>query len=1683
MAKRDVELIIRAKNEASRALDAAAKSMQQLEDQQASLGDSAKKTDNLLGQLTDEFSRLKSVATNIQAFDKIREQAERASEAFERQRADLQRSQEELEQLARAQANVVKESDRLQQEVTQSAAALKTQAAALAAAKKELNGYDAAARKAASAAETAEKALATARQRYAADPTPARETGLVDAALRVQQAKQLAREAALAQAQLSAAYRDQAAAVQQNKVAHSGIVKALADVKSAQRTLASEIKKTDNAVAQQTDGLTKAETEYAQLGQVVAKAEATFLQAANAQNVVGQSAQNVSQQLTILKARIQEVQAAQRLAGPSKFVVDAAVLDRANTGLRQSKQIIREASAEAENGSVSLRKLGDAVAQVARSGQQLRALEQAVRDQDAAVETAEQAWRSAQAEVKRLATALRDAAQPSEILATALGKAQGQARAAKTAFQQESAAAEQLSNGLRQAGLQHTTLANAQQQLRSLVAANNATLIRGRGILLNYGEAADRGAAGAKNAGAGIRKIKPAADEATRSLRDLLKQLSGLDESGRKSLSFFQRFRGQLLSLAASTGGLFAIQTALEGVIQAELDMEAVTSRFTVAFEGDQQKVARAMEFSRQTADELGLSFRTLALQYSKLSAASLGTNLEGEKTEKIFRSMSEAARVLRLTDEELEGTFKALTDIISKGTIQAEELKGQLGDRFPGAVQIMAKALGVGTEELAKMMEQGQLTSDKLADFAAEIGKRVAPGLKDAIESPAASFERLRNSILDIQLVIARSGFMQELADGADALAKALADPAVQEGFRKLGEGIAAFINGAVEFLPYIEEIMTALGALAAFMAVKFVGGAIVSTVAGLAQLRTAFQLVTPELKILQKAFMSAGGGAKGLLAILNSPLAKAGLYGIIAAELYVLADAAYEAYDANKQLQAQVQKSNKRAADASAELAAKQKAFAAAQAEAQGSLVKTQGQATLSAEKLAQATQDVLDTYKGAATGRNQYIRSQADVIEMTDKEIDAYQDLLIARMRVVGEARTRAMMNPDDEDSIRIIAETTAEMDRLSEAVANSAAEEAGRRKAAENTAAAVAKIGEAAVMTAQKADQLNTRLEALAQMNFDNTVLALEKVRNARMAALILSGADESKILQAETDFEEQRLNLVRQYSQKQLDLVAQDEQRRKATLDTQKLDAEKRAEELLKIEDDASQARQQIVQSEIQSVASARDQALNRYQAALGRIADIDRRIADLRLQGEFQVADIRRSAMDDYQSYLSRQAELTKLNGRIQEEVARGNLEVAESLAQRQLSLAQSLNQEVKNGEQVVVSKEQAATNAVKGTQKANENLISVLQKRKEAEQAEAAEQKKIYENLTSALEKLNQTLAKISGVEIPLTVDEQKAQDSLDNTLSRMKAVAFEKKVGVPITADTRDYVAKFDSEVLSKDGSQVRVGVFMEDGAYKLKVNEIQNQKIVATAAVEFSGADLQAAIARAKEIVEGDFPTMQLAFDSAETYAQFQTFTDDVKRELSESSFTVSAQFKADDAEVAAVVERYKTTVTPAPVQFNPDTAAADQARANVAQPIIVPVTYAPTNSPTGRSNGGFVQSRSNGGPIRGVPRFSGGGFFRGAGTSKSDSNLVALSDKEYVMRAMAVRKYGQGFMNAVNSGSLNADRIAGALSGGEGGDVAKLDLTLNQRNIGVLAGSRDTINNLVDALTEMSRQVGA
>jgi len=59
--------------------------------------------------------------------------------------------------------------------------------------------------------------------------------------------------------------------------------------------------------------------------------------------------------------------------------------------------------------------------------------------------------------------------------------------------------------------------------------------------------------------------------------------------------------------------------------------------------------------------------------------------------------------------------------------------------------------------------------------------------------------------------------------------------------------------------------------------------------------------------------------------------------------------------------------------------------------------------------------------------------------------------------------------------------------------------------------------------------------------------------------------------------------------------------------------------------------------------------------------------------------------------------------------------------------------------------------------------------------------------------------------------------------------------------------------------------------------------------------------------------------------------------------------------------------------------------------------------------------------------------------GSGYVRGRGTSTSDSIFAWLSNNEFVMQARAVRKYGLGFMHAVNSGTFDLRKLMASMAG--------------------------------------------
>lgn len=169
---------------------------------------------------------------------------------------------------------------------------------------------------------------------------------------------------------------------------------------------------------------------------------------------------------------------------------------------------------------------------------------------------------------------------------------------------------------------------------------------------------------------------------------------------------------------------------------------------------GSSQAGAQQLAFVRQEAQRLALPLQEATLGYTRLAAAAKGTALEGENTKAIFSAVGQASRVFGLNAEQTSGALTALEQMISKGTVSAEELRGQLGERIPGAFQIAARAMGMTTGELDKLLQQGLIpASDFLPRFARQLEAETSGGLAGAMATATAKATQLNNAIADTKV------------------------------------------------------------------------------------------------------------------------------------------------------------------------------------------------------------------------------------------------------------------------------------------------------------------------------------------------------------------------------------------------------------------------------------------------------------------------------------------------------------------------------------------------------------------------------------------------------------------------------------------------------------------------------------------------------------------------------------------------------------------------------------------------------------------------------------------------------------------------------------------------------------------------------------------------------------------
>lgn len=346
---------------------------------------------------------------------------------------------------------------------------------------------------------------------------------------------------------------------------------------------------------------------------------------------------------------------------------------------------------------------------------------------------------------------------------------------------------------------------------------------------------------------------------------ELLVQISSkLDEKGFKQLDKAQTkaikktnaLSRSLKNMFVGVMGTFAVKSIVDATVKLDTLQRSMT-----ALAGSEEGGKSQLSYLRQEAERLGQSFETIADSYKNLFAAGVGAGWSATDIQNVFSSVLEAGTVLGSSKQQIGGALLALEQMISKGKVSMEELRRQLGNALPGAMQIGAKAMGVTSEQFQEMLKNGLESEMFVKRFAQTLHQEYGQKSVLASKSLRAELERLGNAVFFLQTALLDGENMEGVAEAIREITKLISSPVFLQGINQIGKLVAFLAKnikliigiGAIFGIRRLIILFQTLGGTMLFTNISrlfavMVGG---HTLAG-------FKILATQVKIIGMGFMA---------------------------------------------------------------------------------------------------------------------------------------------------------------------------------------------------------------------------------------------------------------------------------------------------------------------------------------------------------------------------------------------------------------------------------------------------------------------------------------------------------------------------------------------------------------------------------------------------------------------------------------------------------------------------------------------------------------------------------------------------------------------------------------------------------------------------------------------------------
>jgi tape measure domain-containing protein len=214
----------------------------------------------------------------------------------------------------------------------------------------------------------------------------------------------------------------------------------------------------------------------------------------------------------------------------------------------------------------------------------------------------------------------------------------------------------------------------------------------------------------------------------------------------------------------------------------------------------DARDFAKAQEAIIDTSKRLFIPLEQVARNFTQLRVNTKQYGLSVEETKRILEGTILAVSAVGGSAQDVDGAMRAVVQILSKGSVQAEELRGQLGERFPGAVVKFAQANKLSFEELQQGLQEGKIGIQEFITFAEKNYADYAEFSKTLATAPEFAGRRLQIALEQVGLALggvfsdAGASIQDSLSDSLNTIANFINEN--KADLKTIADGFASLVT-----------------------------------------------------------------------------------------------------------------------------------------------------------------------------------------------------------------------------------------------------------------------------------------------------------------------------------------------------------------------------------------------------------------------------------------------------------------------------------------------------------------------------------------------------------------------------------------------------------------------------------------------------------------------------------------------------------------------------------------------------------------------------------------------------------------------------------------------------------------------------------------------------------------------